>query len=162
MAETHHMRTKAQTASHSFALLNKEAESRCREIIKNNQQAPMPSMNHLKSMDYQQVYEPSDDTFLLLDALYLDFYLSKRKGNDSPKFSLDRINSLEVGCGTGVATILLGQILRNRLKDQGTIEKFQDSISCRHFITDINEYALETALITANENFIDVCYKMSA
>ena len=154
MAETHPMRSKDQIASSSFELLNKEAEARCKEMIAKHEQAPMPSLNHLKSKDYHQVYEPSDDTFLLLDALYLDFLILKDVGPDSSDFSSTSLVSLEVGCGTGVVTIFLGQILRNHIHTEENKTIINTSVTTKHFVTDINEYALQTALNTAKENSI--------
>jgi hypothetical protein len=46
--------------------------SRSRATAKNST-APLPSLDHLTFQDYQHVYEPSDDTYLLLDACSNEF-----------------------------------------------------------------------------------------
>ena len=139
MADIHPLRCKSQDPSgEDFIRKNKEASERCKLMLKEGQ-APMPRMSHLSSRDYQNVYEPSDDTFLLMDALYLDY---KKDADDESNHDLI---SLEVGCGTGVATILLGQILR---------ETGQTNNRFFHFLTDINDDALRIALATAKENSI--------
>ena len=155
MAEIHPLRSKSHISTGEFGLLEKEAELRCKEMLKNNQQAPMPKLNHLKSKDYDNVYEPSDDTYLLLDAIYLEFELNKAHISRN----LQNINTLEVGCGTGVATILLGQILRRSLfvnmnENCSNDQDCTNMKKCKHYITDINEYALNIAIQTAEVNSI--------
>ena len=126
--------------------------------------APMPSLSHLRMKDYTEVYEPSDDTFLLLDALYLEF------GDDDCGISKNSkvYNSLELGCGTGVATVFLAQILRglidtrpytttcndgNRLQAEQQEELYK--CKCQHYVTDVNEYALQVTSQTAVENGLE-------
>ena len=41
----------------------------------------MPSLSHLGLRDYDNVYEPSDDTYLLIDAIGLDVEIMEGKCN---------------------------------------------------------------------------------
>ncbi|KAL3810649.1 hypothetical protein ACHAXA_008173 [Cyclostephanos tholiformis] len=69
MAEYHPLRTEDHDpTTSSYAELNAQAESRAREC----KIASVPNLSHVKLSDYESVYEPSDDTYLLLDAIGLD------------------------------------------------------------------------------------------
>jgi release factor glutamine methyltransferase len=114
-----------------YQKLNAQAEKRAREC----QRAPMPLLHHLTRSDYDLVYEPSEDTFLLLDALRFDF--EDIQNQDCIRFIQ---NTLEIGCGTGVVTIYLAQLLNK---------------SFTHFhVTDINPDAIRITLQTAQINHI--------
>ena len=98
MAETHKLRTNAilpKTAQ--FQTWNQQAEALAKTVLQSNSNAnnnnnssshsnsnshssnssnslPMPSLDHLRMADYDRVYEPSDDTYLMLDALSCHFH----------------------------------------------------------------------------------------
>jgi release factor glutamine methyltransferase len=91
---------------------------------------PAPSLDHMHFTDYENVYEPAEDSFLLLDALELDLFL---RPHPLPGISL------EVGSGTGVATAHLSAI-------------FKKSPMMVHFAVDINCVAAATTLKTARMN----------
>ena len=64
--------------------------------------AKLPDLNHLASADYARVYEPSDDTFLLVDAL----------SADAPELLLQRPGlCVEIGSGSGCVITHLGSLL---------------------------------------------------
>jgi release factor glutamine methyltransferase len=62
----------------------------------------LPDLSHLSSADYERVYEPSDDTFLLVDALSADVaeLLGRRPAL-----------CVEIGSGSGCVITHLGRLL---------------------------------------------------
>ena len=62
----------------------------------------MPSLDHLGTADYQHVYEPSDDTFLLCDALSADVAVLRGR---RPTLCV------ELGSGSGAVITHLGTVL---------------------------------------------------
>mmetsp|Transcript_24998 Transcript_24998/g.67059 ORF Transcript_24998/g.67059 Transcript_24998/m.67059 type:complete len:229 (+) Transcript_24998:241-927(+) len=64
--------------------------------------ATMPNLDHLSSADYEHVYEPSDDTFLLVDALAADAAMLRSR---RPAVCL------ELGSGSGAVITHLGSLL---------------------------------------------------
>ncbi|CAD7076956.1 unnamed protein product [Hermetia illucens] len=92
-----------------------------------------PYTNHIKRDEYEFVYEPAEDTFLLLDALEKDLPYIERL---SPQICL------EIGSGSGVIITALSKRLRNTL--------------C--LATDINPYACQVTRRTSshNQGYVDV------
>ena len=62
---------------------------------------PTPRLAHLTSEDYDRVYEPAEDTFLLMDALEKDKELLART---RPAICV------EVGSGSGAVLTFLAQV----------------------------------------------------
>ncbi|KAL3781547.1 hypothetical protein HJC23_000032 [Cyclotella cryptica] len=165
MALHHPLRTKDQEPTTRFyALQNSRAEARA----KNCRSATMPSLNHLHMKDYQNVYEPSDDTYLLIDAIGLDIDLmdkSVEHDGESSALVRSRIRrTLEIGCGTGVPSVYLAMRLRyldvhnatvsDSMKENGPSDSLESNNSVIHFVTDINPEAIRIAQATAEVNGI--------
>ncbi|KAJ2332366.1 S-adenosylmethionine-dependent methyltransferase, partial [Coemansia sp. RSA 2673] len=63
---------------------------------------PTPDTGHLRQTEYATVYEPAEDTYLLLDALE----------NDREELQAQRPTiCVEIGSGSGCVSAFLGQVL---------------------------------------------------
>ncbi|KAK0465245.1 S-adenosyl-L-methionine-dependent methyltransferase [Desarmillaria tabescens] len=93
---------------------------------------PTPDLSHLTSADYESVYEPAEDTYLLLDALEQD--ADRLKG-------LNGAVCLEVGSGSGCVSSFLGSVLGSK---------------ALYLCTDINPHACICTFKTGSQN--KVCY----
>lgn len=93
---------------------------------------PTPSFSNLNQEDYQHVYEPAEDTFLMMDALEkdADFLRARRP-----------LLCVEVGSGSGALITFLDSIIG----------------SLTHYIaTDINPMAAQCTSQTAKQNGVEV------
>ena len=157
MAEYHPLRTPDQDPrTAAYEQLNTDAERRAKEC----KSAKMPNLSHLKLRDYELVYEPSDDTYLLIDAIGYDMDMMKenkdtKQSNDSKGMKRSQI-TLEIGCGTGVPGIYLNMRLRDMRNDQGdrTNANITSQPNLVHYVTDINSEAIRIAKLTAEKNGI--------
>ncbi|WVW81635.1 hypothetical protein I302_103630 [Kwoniella bestiolae CBS 10118] len=94
---------------------------------------PTPNIAHLTEEDYEHVYEPAEDSFILLDALELDAQLIR---GDKPTICV------EIGSGSGIVSTFLSQLV--------------GPSSSLVLSTDINRYACEVTLRTAKANQISL------
>ncbi|KAI8382381.1 S-adenosyl-L-methionine-dependent methyltransferase [Blakeslea trispora] len=92
---------------------------------------PTPDLSHIKRQDFDRVYEPAEDTFLLLDALEEDEQLIQ---------SLKPRICLEIGSGSGCVTTLLAKVVGES--------------NAIFFTTDINEFACQTTKQTGAQNSV--------
>lgn len=132
MAEFHRLPSlnDIQKRSKEWQEYNQTAELRARESTN----APVPSLEHVTFQDFDQVYEPSADTYLLLDALLYDLPSFLDETREKQKLVV-----WEIGCGSGVVT----SFIRSHLKK----EHVALSIA-----SDVNLAALEMTKMTVKEN----------
>ncbi|KAF6766096.1 methylase [Ephemerocybe angulata] len=94
---------------------------------------PTPDLSHLSTKDYDLVYEPAEDTFLLLDGLEADL--------DALKAAEPRI-CLEIGSGSGCISAFLSKIL--------------GPSSAVYICTDINPHANKATRGTGRQNQVEL------
>lgn len=129
MTDFHPLRSAKDDGSSSWQALDKAAERRGRTAPS----AEMPTLDHASMKDFDQVYEPSDDTYLLIDGMQDDW-------NQNRSFYDKHFKTiLEIGCGSGVPIVHLAKLLPDATP----------------MATDINPAALEFAKRTANENIVN-------
>lgn len=63
---------------------------------------PTPDLSHATHADYDEVYEPAEDSFLLMDALEKDVVFLT---------SIKPLICLEVGCGSGAVSAFMANVL---------------------------------------------------
>lgn len=104
-----------------------------------------PDLSHLSVKDFDQVYEPLEDSFLFLDALEKDLSLIR---------SLQPRLGLEVGSGSGVISAAVSKAL---------------GPTCYMMAVDVNPYACRATQETSERNktfvsiskwsFSPICYR---
>ena len=120
--------------------------------------ATLPSLDHLLMADYDNVYEPSEDTYLMCDALNNDRSELQEMGCRLV---------LEIGSGSGCNITYLASLLQAAdppatSSDEGTFETGGDHTvtatrpACVALATDINPYAVEATKRTAAANSVVV------
>jgi release factor glutamine methyltransferase len=166
MAEWHPLpsRDDASSVSPAWSELNERAELRARRA---GGGAALPDLRHLTSQDFQHVYEPSDDTYLLMDALRDEIRTGRWDAGDTDQSSSPHEDDatpapsslmvvLEVGCGSGVPSVVFRTEWNQRYGQagggtEGATNHRSDRVLVS-FATDVNPKALEVAQRTAHAN----------
>jgi release factor glutamine methyltransferase len=101
-------------------------------------------LQHLSFRDYENIYEPSDDTYLLLDALQYEV----QQWQQFP------LICLEIGCGTGVVSAALSVYLRQQQRRLSSSQQKSESLTTTtpasdtvavSLATDVNPHAVTSA-----------------
>mmetsp|Transcript_22540 Transcript_22540/g.48674 ORF Transcript_22540/g.48674 Transcript_22540/m.48674 type:complete len:246 (-) Transcript_22540:528-1265(-) len=99
--------------------------------------APLPDLSHLTGSDFDAVYEPSDDTFLLIDVL----------SDHAPELlALAPAVCIEIGAGSGAVITGLARALAHESTTAAS------PLVSTFLATDVNPAALEATVATAARN----------
>jgi release factor glutamine methyltransferase len=125
MTDFHPLRSLSDGGSVSWQRLNEVAEDRAKKLSP----AAMPSLDHATMKDFGEVYEPSDDTYLLIDGIQLDV-------EENELMAKSARNIMELGSGSGVPITFCSTLMK----------------SAHAIATDINPKALSLTRKTAKAN----------
>ncbi|SNX82877.1 related to MTQ2 - Putative S-adenosylmethionine-dependent methyltransferase [Melanopsichium pennsylvanicum] len=101
---------------------------------------PTPSTSHLTKKDFRKVYEPAEDSFILLDALEADASLLSSSLLRSSTSSSPLC--VEIGSGSGIVLSFLSAIL--------------GSTSATYIGTDLNPHANKCTISTGKANGVAI------
>ncbi|EPQ27702.1 uncharacterized protein PFL1_04840 [Pseudozyma flocculosa PF-1] len=104
---------------------------------------PTPELGHLTSQDYRRVYEPAEDTFILLDALEAD---QERLQQRQPRLCL------EIGSGSGCVSAFLSKVVGATQAAYLCIDINPEANRCTRLTGDANGIHLEavrTSLVSS-------------
>jgi release factor glutamine methyltransferase len=142
-------------------------------------QAQDPDLSHLTTQIFQDVYEPSDDTWLTMDALkeekeflwkrfgLKNFSLAKnrqttkndelnnRTGSIEAKWVANRLPvCVEIGSGSGVLITHLSRLLSSHAPSDRDFRSGQRNQHCLSYAVDINPHACQATRSTMKQNHI--------
>lgn len=130
MTEFHRLRSRNDNVDPKWQQWNDMATRRAKE----HPNATMPSLDHCNYQDFYHVYEPAEDTFLLIDAIKYEF--------DHDEFSQNCYSILEIGCGSGTVLTYFAMQYQTTYRNS----------TCACWATDLNPRALEMTQNTTKEN----------
>jgi len=142
MALFHQLPSRNDPKDKEWEKLNRAAEERA----KSAPTASMPSLSHLTYKDYDEVYEPAEDTFLFLDTLQYEFEKGGFFRDATISNGVERnFVVLEIGCGSGAISVFFRRQWKSR-------PELMEKMELQSFVTDVNKRALDVALQTEEEN----------
>lgn len=105
----------------------------------------LPSLDHFSYKDFEEIYEPAEDTFLLIDSLEAD---SAELVAAAPDVVL------EIGPGSGAVSTFIGQLLRREPAPHADGAEQMGKRACRplHLAIDVNPRACTATAATAAAN----------